>query len=371
MAKTTSSVPAKSAAPTKGAPRPGANQSVKPDFGAELDAMIASTPEAAEFGEIPDGAYVIRIDSATFNHSKASGRKQLSWQLGIVDGDFKGRKLFKHDGMETPDQLSWIRGSLGRLGHEWPPTFAELQAVVTSLVGTYATITAKTKSGSDIQNIYFNEAVDPAAVGTSGLEEAPSDEDAGDETEVEAEVVQATAAPKPAKPTAAPATKPAATTTAKAAPAPSKAAPALAKAAPAAVYAVGTEVNITFEDGPQHGVVKSLGKGGAMVVTLDKDGDFQCKVTDEFVSLYEATESEPEAEPEVADDQAIAEEGGLVLGFAKLNPLELKKLNEAASKAGFSAGDYADPMDLLRDLCEYNSVTGNYAKAIDLIKALG
>lgn len=356
MAKATVSAPARSPAP-----KPGAAPKIaqKPDFGAELDAMIANTPEAMEFGDIPDGGYTIRIDDATFGNSKASGRKQLSWVLGIVEGDYKGRKVFKHDGMETPEQLQWIRGSLARLGYEWPSTFAELAEVVSGLKGSYATVTAKTKGGSDIQNVYFNEAVDAGAIGTDSLEAAPA-EDAAEEPEV-----VAAAAPKVAPkvaPKAAPPKPQAPVAVAK----PLVKAPVAPPVAVAPTFAVGVMVDCAFEDGVQTGTITKLSKK-KMVIDLGEGGEFETDIGSDFVTIHDA--SGDEAAVEEASEDEVAEgvdtetqPGGVEFGFTKLNPLETKALNAIAKAQGFSPEDYDSPLSMLSDLCEFLEITGTFAK---------
>jgi hypothetical protein len=122
------------------------------------------------FADVDNDKYRVRIKEAKLNNSKSSGRFQCSWTLEILSGQssgekFKGRNLFKHDGLEDEQQRGFFRNGLERLGVEWPKK-SKLPATLEALKGTFALVSAKKKG--DFMNTYFDKALDSdeAASGT-------------------------------------------------------------------------------------------------------------------------------------------------------------------------------------------------------------
>lgn len=144
------------------------------DILAALDEIDMGGVEEKSFGDVPDGKYQVKIMSAQINRSKSKGRLQCSWQLAILNTGYRGRYLFKHDGMENEESLAWFRNGLNRLGMEWPANGRELAQKLQELEGSYAQVTARTKEGNTIQNVYFDKALD-----ANDLEEGDLDDGAG------------------------------------------------------------------------------------------------------------------------------------------------------------------------------------------------
>ena len=105
--------------------------------------------------EVPDGRYNVSIESAILNKSKKSGRLQVSWSLKILDGEYRGRMLFKHDGIDNDTGRSFFRGALARLGVDWPDSPSEIPQILEGLNGSQAQVNCKTKDDAQIQNVYF------------------------------------------------------------------------------------------------------------------------------------------------------------------------------------------------------------------------
>jgi hypothetical protein len=133
------------------------------DVVAQLNQLANGWGETEEMqggGDLPDAEYQVKILDATINTAKSSGRLQVSWDLEVASGRMKGRHAFKHDGLDTPENRAWFRGGLARLGVEWPAKPSQLPDKLQELVGSYAEMTFKTRDGQDIQNKYFNKAID-------------------------------------------------------------------------------------------------------------------------------------------------------------------------------------------------------------------
>jgi hypothetical protein len=143
------------------------------------------TPEKS-FDKVDPGKYQAKIEAAAINNAKSSGRLQVSWELTIINGDFQGRKLFKHDGIDTVEGRSFFRGTLAKLGHEWPDDPEDLPEVLEELLETYVAVTVRNrKDDEDNINIYFDKALDSDDVEDNLGEDqdAGADEDDSDDDE--------------------------------------------------------------------------------------------------------------------------------------------------------------------------------------------
>lgn len=124
------------------------------------------------FSPIPDGDYSLRIDTATIEEAKESKRLQVKWAMTVVSpAEFGNRKLWKYDGLDTVENLEWLKGSLATLEVELPDDISELGEALESLAGSGVDVTVKTKD--EYQNVYFNGPID--------LDEADEDEDDDDD----------------------------------------------------------------------------------------------------------------------------------------------------------------------------------------------
>ncbi len=164
----------------------------KKDIKGALEALDSDGWEDTEeksFSEVPEGKYQVKIEKAELNHSKNSGRFQCSWTFVIVSGPQKNRKIFKHDGLDNEDGRSFFRGTLAKLGCEWPKKASELPEVLEELLDTYAEVTVKKKD--EYTNCYINKAIDSDAL------ESSDDEEDEDEDEVETKDKKGKAKDKP------------------------------------------------------------------------------------------------------------------------------------------------------------------------------
>lgn len=133
------------------------------------------------FQQVPDGTYQCRIESASIGRSKQKKRLQVGWDLVIVNGEYANQHLFKYDGIDSPENLEWLKGTLTNLGVEIPDDITELPATLAELEGTYCEVTSKTKD--EFQNVYINEALE----GPDEDEDEEASEEEGDEDEDEDE----------------------------------------------------------------------------------------------------------------------------------------------------------------------------------------
>jgi len=137
----------------------------------QLDEVFEEAWEEVDpksFDELPDGNYETRILAAVLNNAQSSGRLQCSWENIVLGGEFKGRHIFKHDGLNTEDGLAYFQGNLARLGYDKPKTKKELIALLEEIVDapTYVLIRLSTRKRkvegvlTEIQNKRFIKALD-------------------------------------------------------------------------------------------------------------------------------------------------------------------------------------------------------------------
>lgn len=120
-----------------------------------------------------DGKYQVKFSDVSINNAKSeSARLQVSFEMTILNTEFRGRKLFTHFGIEDEEQRGFLRGALAKLGVDWPAKAADLPDVLDELKGTFGQVTAKTRKKKDKdtgeyierQNIWIDRALDSADV---------------------------------------------------------------------------------------------------------------------------------------------------------------------------------------------------------------
>lgn len=127
----------------------------------ELDSIWEQTqvdPEP-QFEDVPDGKYQVRINEVIIQNSKSSGRLQLYWDLVIVNGQYANRHLFRYNGMETAENLKFLKQDLLRCGLN-VPKLSELPNHLHKLLDLILEVQVKTKG--EFRNIYINKVVGKA-----------------------------------------------------------------------------------------------------------------------------------------------------------------------------------------------------------------
>lgn len=270
-------------------------------------------------GDLPDANYTVRIDSAVINHSKGSGRLQCSFELTVCEGEYAGRKLFKHDGIDGAQSLSYMRTNLARLGVEWPASPDDLPDTLEDLCGTFAAVTAKTKDNG-IQNVYFNKALD-SVVDESGSNpnlddlDAEGGEDGGGE------------------------------------------------------FAENDRVVVSYDDGDYEGVIINIDEDeGTALVQFDDDSEEDIDLADLKLAGDDAEDDTDKGE----DEGEETDGGGISLTFDDdaIGASHEKRVTAAAEKCEYNPDDYETWAGLLTDLLEYVGAEGEFSKPLDAIKAL-
>ena len=76
----------------------------------------AETKEPGEFSTLPDGKYKATVDKVYLNENKYTELPQLTWEFRVLEGDYEGRKIFKHSGLDNQDRVNWMKQDLRNCG---------------------------------------------------------------------------------------------------------------------------------------------------------------------------------------------------------------------------------------------------------------
>jgi len=289
----------------------------------ELEGVWGDVEESS-FGDIPDGRYQVQITAAVLNHSKSSGRFQCSWQMKIVSGEHKGRMLFKHDGMEDETNLGWFRGGLARLGIDWPEKATDIPDMLEEeVIGTFAEVTARTKGDSDIQNVYFNRALDSDDVDAEDLEDW-SDDSENEEEDGEEDG-----------------------------------------------WEIGHRCVVEIDGADYTGEINGINdKEGTVSVAFDDGDEGEYPIDDLKVEEGEEEESGGDDGEDEEEDEGDGGDGTVEVSFTDddLNASQKKAIKTLATSHEFDPYDYESYVDLLCDIAEHLEVAGSFDKVLTLIK---
>lgn len=121
-----------------------------------------------EYSKLPDGKYHVYVDDVDVQESK-NGRLQFVWFLKVLDGPFADRSIRKYNGLETEENLQFLKRDFNTCGVE-VENISEIQAYFDQFLDIKLEVTLKTKTvnGAEYQNIYFNKRIE-LADGTSDI----------------------------------------------------------------------------------------------------------------------------------------------------------------------------------------------------------
>ncbi len=151
------------------------DEEVKPinveDELAELEgAWDESEDKGDTFGDIPDNRYQTKVTKVEIAKSQSSGRLQIAWEFTIMTGEFKNRKKWAYDGLETKENFDYVKTRLARLGiNVKKKKIQDLPELLEACVGLTCEVQVKTRG--DFQNVYVNKLIDIDAEGDGGGDE--------------------------------------------------------------------------------------------------------------------------------------------------------------------------------------------------------
>ena len=114
--------------------------------------------EPPDFEPVPDGHYQCKVDKAYVARAKSSGNPMLKWELLIVSGAHKGRRLFRNNMLQTRDNIRWLKHDLAVVGVKIGKT-SELHSRLEDLldVALEVSVRNRTEGDQNYSNVYFNK----------------------------------------------------------------------------------------------------------------------------------------------------------------------------------------------------------------------
>jgi hypothetical protein len=145
-----------------------------------LDEEYAQVKEPERGSEVPDGKYVAGVERVELTKAKKEPHQpMLKWQLQILEGKHKGRKLFRNNMLATRENLAWLKGDLKACGVEITKV-SELKANLDRLLDCVLQVTVRTKQdsqGRDQTNVFIDKRLvdyqQPAEGGDGAGGDAP------------------------------------------------------------------------------------------------------------------------------------------------------------------------------------------------------
>ena len=126
------------------------------DYSNELSQFDSLWPTIPDNDDLPDGVYQASIDSVSIGRSKGSGRLQLEWSLVVIEGDYRGRWIFRYSGLGSEENLRFLKKDLTKCGVSLD-RISDLQHRLRDLLDVVVEVELKTKAsnGKQYQNSYI------------------------------------------------------------------------------------------------------------------------------------------------------------------------------------------------------------------------
>lgn len=138
---------------------------------ARFDDDFAAAPvEEKEFGDIPDGKYRVAVDRVEITTTKRK-TPALKWRLRILDGQYRGRILFRTSVLSSPQTIAWLKSDLHICGVDLQK-LSELPSELERLLDVELDVTKRTRG--DFDNVYFNKRAAGGAL-AAAREQDPGD----------------------------------------------------------------------------------------------------------------------------------------------------------------------------------------------------
>lgn len=145
-----------------------------------LNKLWKKSEAKAQTDHVPDGSYQVRITENKIGRSK-NERMQIKTVLRILTGPYKNRPIYKYTGMETENNMAWLKMDLKKLGIKLPKNLMHLPELLEGTIDMIINVTIKT-NGAFI-NVYYNDIVEEL----DNIDEDEDDEDLEDDDDTEEE----------------------------------------------------------------------------------------------------------------------------------------------------------------------------------------
>ena len=134
---------------------------------------------------VPDGNYSVRVVDSRLEKAKSSDRLQIAQIMQIQKGKYKDRMLYRYDGLETEENIGYIKGMLKRLEIKIPKKIVKLTSAIEKCIDLECEVTVRTKG--EFTNVYINQLTDAIEEDEEDEIEEDEDEDEDEEDEEDEE----------------------------------------------------------------------------------------------------------------------------------------------------------------------------------------
>lgn len=121
----------------------------------DLNAMLATaTPKDNTSTPVPNGVYQAFVRGASVEEHE--GVRQLKWELTIMAGPHKGRRLWRRNALNTQENLNWLLGDLQTAKLSMPSDMNELYELARQLLHMVFEVRVSTSVGKKDGKTYTN-----------------------------------------------------------------------------------------------------------------------------------------------------------------------------------------------------------------------
>jgi len=130
---------------------------------------------------VPDGKYTAKIVDNRLERSKSSNRLQVVTVMQIIKGKFEGRMVYKYSGLESENNISFLKSDFKKIGIGIPKNIVNLTKTLEETIDKVIGIEIKTKG--EYTNIWFSqiEADDVEETETEDTTDEVVDDEADDD----------------------------------------------------------------------------------------------------------------------------------------------------------------------------------------------
>jgi len=124
------------------------------------DLLVGTEPaESKSFDTVPNGKYQVYVDKAYVNKSEKTDNDQLVWELVILAGPHKRRRLFHRNTLVTQANTRWLLHDLQMAGVPPITKMNDLHDRVKALLDVVLEISVHNKQLDEksVTNIYLNK----------------------------------------------------------------------------------------------------------------------------------------------------------------------------------------------------------------------
>lgn len=130
------------------------------------------------FRELPTGEqYSMVIKSATCGPTKSGDHDQVTWELQVTEGDYKGTMAWKYTSLKTSRNVNFFKGELEALDVAVPENFDAIGATLEECDGLHVRVKVVETKDEFPPNYFFQEVLESGVATVAeevGTTEQPS-----------------------------------------------------------------------------------------------------------------------------------------------------------------------------------------------------